>query len=177
MQTQTQTIDRSILDMPVEGVNLRPGTLADQLGPAPTLLVFLRHFGCIFCQETVRDLRQIAASDPSYPPVLFVYQGSSTDGTAFFERFWPEARAIADMPRRLYQAFGVQRGGVWEMLGPEVWACGLRAAGKGNTGGLPVGDPWIMPGLFLVAGDTIRWQHSFRHAGDHPDFAQIPAQV
>lgn len=174
---QTQTIDQSILTTSVEGVNLPPGTLSDQLGSPPTLLVFLRHFGCIFCQETVRDLRQVAANDPAYPPILFVYQGSVADGQAFFARFWPEARAIADTPRTFYHAFGIQRGGMWEMLGPEVWACGLRAASKGNTGGFPVGDPWVMPGLFLVAGDTILWQHTFRHAGDHPDFASIPTLV
>lgn len=29
----------------VSGRNLRPGSLADQCGPEPTLLVFLRHFG------------------------------------------------------------------------------------------------------------------------------------
>ena len=38
-------IDRAILDAPVEGVNLRPGTLHDQVGTEPTLLYFLRHFG------------------------------------------------------------------------------------------------------------------------------------
>jgi hypothetical protein len=40
-----QQINRSILDTPVEGLNLRPGTLGDQLGTEPTLMVFLRHFG------------------------------------------------------------------------------------------------------------------------------------
>lgn len=41
--TPSQTLPA--LDTPVDGLNLRPGTLRDQLGPAPTLLVFLRHFG------------------------------------------------------------------------------------------------------------------------------------
>lgn len=34
-----------ILDAAVEGLNLRPGTLRDQLGAGATLLLFLRHFG------------------------------------------------------------------------------------------------------------------------------------
>lgn len=38
-------IDSGLLDTPVEGLNLRPGTFADQLGDRPTLLVFLRHLG------------------------------------------------------------------------------------------------------------------------------------
>lgn len=38
-------IERAILNTSVEGVNLRSGTLRDQLDDGPTLLVFLRHFG------------------------------------------------------------------------------------------------------------------------------------
>ncbi len=42
-------INAKILQQPVVGVNLRPGTLADQIAvgekSAPQLLVFLRHFG------------------------------------------------------------------------------------------------------------------------------------
>ncbi len=40
-----QIIGPALLDTLVTGVNLRPGTLRDQLGPGRTLLVFLRHFG------------------------------------------------------------------------------------------------------------------------------------
>lgn len=38
-------IPAPLLARKVEGRNLRPGTLADQLGDEPSLLVFLRHFG------------------------------------------------------------------------------------------------------------------------------------
>ena len=38
-------IDPNILDAPVEGVNLAPGSLRDQIAGQPTLLVFLRHLG------------------------------------------------------------------------------------------------------------------------------------
>lgn len=172
-----RTIDTTILTTPVTGVNLQPGTLQDQFGNTPTLLVFLRHFGCIFCREMVRDLREIAATNRSYLPILFFYQGNAADGKTFFNTFWPEARAVADESRIFYTAFGIQRGGMKEMLGPEVWACGVRAALKGNTGGLPSSDPWMMPGLFVVQGHMILWQHVFRHAGDHPDFTRIPAQL
>ena len=40
-----ERIARAILDVEVEGVILRPGSLRDQLGTAPPLLYFLRHFG------------------------------------------------------------------------------------------------------------------------------------
>lgn len=38
-------IPAEVLAMPVEGVNLRPGSLGDQFGEQPTILLFLRHFG------------------------------------------------------------------------------------------------------------------------------------
>jgi hypothetical protein len=40
-----ERIDRAVLDAGVEGVNLRSGSLRDQLGTAPTLLYFLRYVG------------------------------------------------------------------------------------------------------------------------------------
>jgi hypothetical protein len=40
-----QRIPAEVLERQVQGVSLRPGTLADQLGEGATLLVFLRHFG------------------------------------------------------------------------------------------------------------------------------------
>lgn len=96
------------------------------------------------------------------------------EGVAFFGRYWPEARAVADAPRRLYGAFAIRRGGAREMLGPGVWLAGARAALKGNRAGKAVGDPRTMPGLLLVRGDLILWRHAPRHAGDHPDFARVP---
>jgi hypothetical protein len=40
-----KSIPKEILDTPVTGVNLKPGTLREQVGETPTVLVFLRHFG------------------------------------------------------------------------------------------------------------------------------------
>jgi len=40
-----QKIKSELLNVAVSGVNLKAGTLKDQLGDQVTLLVFLRHFG------------------------------------------------------------------------------------------------------------------------------------
>ncbi|MEM7333479.1 MAG: peroxiredoxin-like family protein [Chloroflexota bacterium] len=123
----------------------------------------------------VEDLRLISQSDPDYPPILFVFQGSAAQGEPFFDGLWPEARAVSDTPKLFYNALGIERGGLKEMFGPQVFACGVRAARKGHAIGMPVGDPWEMPGMFLVEQDgSIRWQHDFSHAGDHPNFKEIP---
>lgn len=169
-----QRIPRDVLTHEVTGLNLAGPTLADQLTGDVNLLVFLRHFGCVFCREAVADLRAVAVADPHHPNVVFFFQGTVEQGRAFFAGHWPEARAVSDTPLFFYRAFGVGRGGWREMFGPEVWACGLRAVGKGHFIGLPVGDPFVMPGAFLVSssGDVL-WRHDFKHAGDHPDWRRM----
>jgi hypothetical protein len=97
------------------------------------------------------------------------------EGQPFFAEYWPGARAVSDTPKFFYDAFGRARGGMLQMFGPQVWARGAEAATKGHFIGKPVGDPWVMPGAFLVEGERIRWAHHFEHAGDHPDWHTIPA--
>ncbi len=168
-----QKIPVAVLDTPVEGANLNIGTLRDQLSAAPTLLVFLRHFGCIFCREVVNDLRHVVENTPDYPRVLFFYQGSEAQGRDFFGKYWPDASYIADAPLYFYDAFGLERANATELFGPQVWACTLRAAAKGNSPGKAVGDSWQMPGLFLTQGENVMWHHVYRHAGDHPRWREV----
>jgi len=172
-----ELVPTEALDRPVTGVRLAPGTLRDQLGDGVTLLVFLRHFGCIFCREMVSDLRSAAESDPDYPDVLIFFQGSATEGRAFLRRYWPEARAVADPEMALYELFGVRRGSFFEALGPSVLIAGGRARRKGFENGDRSGDIWRMPGCFAVRGEKVIWQHRPAHAADHPDFARLPALI
>ena len=168
-------VSADVLRAPVTGVNLMPGTLADQLGTEPTLLVFLRHFGCIFCRETVSELRRTCEGDAAFPKLLFFFQGSPTEGRAFLRRFWPQARAVADPDKSFYGAFGIGRGGLRQMFGPGVWSAARRARRKGLSQGARSGDIWMMPGVFLVDDAHIVWAHEYAHAGDQPDFECIPA--
>jgi hypothetical protein len=166
-------IPDDVLDAPVAGMSLVPGTLRDQLGDATTLLVFLRHFGCVFCRETVAALRR-ASEAPDFPPVLFFFQGRATEGRAFLRRDWPTVRAVADPSLRFYEAFGVERMGWTDMLRPGLWAAERRARASGFEQGERSGDIWRLPGVFLVREARILWAHEFRHAGDLPDFAAVP---
>lgn len=124
----------------------------------------------------VKDLRTVVENDPTYPPLLFVYMGTVEEGAGFFAKAWPEARAVSDQQLHLYRGFGLGRGSLLEVMGPGVAACSIRAAAKGYLPGKPVGDPWQMPGLFLVQGKQVLWQHDFAHIGDHPSFAELPRQ-
>jgi hypothetical protein len=63
------------------------------------------------------------------------------------------------------------------MFGVGVVMCGLRATSKGNVQGRTVGDPWQMPGAFVVQGERVLWQHDFAHVGDQPNWEKIPGLV
>lgn len=168
-------IPSSTLTQAVTGYNLSGATFGEVLGERPTLLVFLRHFGCTFCREMVQDLKEMVEGRADAPELLFFYMGAPDEGEAFFSHYWPQARAVADAERVFYHAFGLNRGSWKQMFGLEVLACGIRAASKGHGLGRPVGDPLQMPGLFLVKGSELLWQHDFKHAGDHPDFLRLPS--
>lgn len=168
-----QRIPAALLSRAVTGPNLAPGTLGDQLGTELTLLVFLRHLGCIFCRETLADMRTVSEKDSRFPRPLFIFQGTSTEGRALLRRYWPRVRAVADPAAEFYEAFGIGRGGLLKMLGPAVWAAKSRAQAKGHRNGPRTGDIWRMPGVYLVRGEEILWAHEYRHAADHPEYALI----
>jgi hypothetical protein len=104
--------------------------------------------------------------------VLFVCLGEPDEARAFFERLWPGARAISDPAAEFYAAFGIGRMHSLDLLRPSLWAAGLRALAKGNAPGLPSGDPWVEPGLFLIEGGRVARSHVFRHIGDHADLGE-----
>jgi hypothetical protein len=166
-------IPRALLQRSVTGLNLAPGTLGDQLDEGLTLLVFLRHFGCMFCRETLADMRAVSEKDERFPLPLFFFQGSATEGRAFLRRAWPDLRAIADPVAEIYEAFGIGRGGLVKMFGPAVWSAKTCAQAKGHENGPRSGDIWRMPGVYLARGSEILWAHEYRHAADHPDYELI----
>src|ERR1700729_3230599 len=96
-------LDSSVLDVAVQGRNLRPGSLRDQLGARPTLLVFLRHLGCLFCREWLVGLHKSTESDPTFPKALYFHTGTVAQGDAFFSAYAPGVRAVSDPDQRFYK--------------------------------------------------------------------------
>ena len=112
-----------------------------------------------------------AAKAPGYPAPLFIHRASVEDGESFFATRFKTARAISDKDGFLFDAFGLNRGTLTQLLGPRaIW----RAFGsmlKGHFVGKPTGNETQMPGAFLVHQRKVLWEHRARHAGDQPDLA------
>lgn len=99
--------------------------------------------------------------------------GETDWGREVFDAHWPEARAVSDTDMRFYHGFGLKRGGPRQMFGLRNWIRGLQAARRGYRQGAAVGDPWMMPGAFLVEGERVLWMHRYRVAGDEPDWSEL----
>lgn len=130
----------------------------------PLVLVFLRHFGCTFCREHVAELRVLSQHN-----VVFVGMGTVEQTREFKERMRSPHLFIADPERKLYQAFGLGKGSGKQMFNPRVFARGFGATLRGHWVGLPIGDPWQMPGVFLIdtRGEVV-WEYRSVDASDNP---------
>ena len=115
----------------------------------------------------------MTANNTSYPPVLFFHLDTAETGREFFSVRWPEAQAVADPERRCYEGFALRRGKLAELVGVRVLLRAMQAVFKGHGVGRAKADVLQMPGMLLVDGKRILWEHRFRHAGDHPDLEEI----
>jgi hypothetical protein len=110
-------------------------------------------------------------------PSLFVYPADLAEGEEFFNEFWPEARAVSDPEGRLFAALGISRASLRQIFGPSVWRELGRARQRGYRGSRIIGNPWLLPGLFLVRNREIVWRFIYSNIGDHPDFDEVLAQI
>lgn len=155
-------------------------TLMEMSRRWPTMLVFLRHFGCTFCRETLADIAQVRDEiEKTGVRIVLVHMGAEDHAASFFRRYHMEdLPRVSDPQQSLYRAFGLMRGGLANLFGPKVWWRGFQAGVLDRHGvGTLAGDGFQMPGIFLVYhGEVIR---SYRHqsAADRPDYVALSAPV
>ena len=161
-----------LLDRPVPGRNLRPGTLADQLGAGSTLLVFLPDLDAVATRTVVGDLHLATDLWGDLAPTLFVHAASAEAGEALFTRLHPGARVIADPSRRLFEACGVASRRAPRFSG----ATGLfRRPGALRRGvaGKPPRDLPALPTLVHLDGTVVSWSEPYGVAGARPELDRI----
>ena len=152
-----------------------PLSSAWQAGPA--VLVFLRYFGCPFCQTQVAQLadheERLAERGAS---VVLIGQGTPNDASWFSVRRPNPFPLLLDPERDAYRAFGLERTHILRVLDPRLAVPFVRANVRADTGqaGLHGGDFFQLPGTFIVGRDgRIRYAHRYRHIADHPSVHTI----
>lgn len=101
--------------------------------------------------------------------IILVGMGDREQTEIFRRTFAPEFSIVCDPERRLYQAFGLKRAGLFQMASPSMFVKGMKALGSGVGMGLPQGDVLQLSGVFII--DTQGSVHFSYHAvnpADHP---------
>jgi peroxiredoxin len=101
-------------------------------------------------------------------PIAFVAMATPDEAEAFRVKARSPHPFLCDPDRALYRAFDLGAGSGKQMFGPRVFARGFGATLRGHWVGKPIGDPWQMPGVFLIERDgTISWEYRSGDASDN----------
>jgi len=178
-KAQTEPIDihvPHVADAMKQAVSQDGRTLWAMTWRQPVLVVFLRHFGCTFCRETLATLQQkreaLRAQGFEYALVHMV--DDTTALRALKSYGLSDVMRFSDPDRVVYRAFGLQRGTLGQLFG---WRLRGLAAGifrRHGVGSLQ-GDGFQMPGAFVVANGEIQSGYRHRVASDQPDYDQLCA--
>jgi hypothetical protein len=147
---------------------------------SPVLLIFLRHFGCSFCRQTLDDvskIRELIEAQGIRP--VFVHLGSPERAKPYFDYYHlsdiervsdPEAtlyaRPVFDLPRK--HAF-------LHLLVPAVWKAWLQGAVRKYGIGMIKEDADQMPGIFYLRERAIVRAFRYRTIADQPDYLKLIA--
>jgi len=114
----------------------------------PLVLVFLRHFGCMFCREQIASLRPYGDMN-----IMLVSMGRVNEAADFKEKMEIPQPIVSDPNKLLYEAFGLRRGSISQIIGPTVTRKSIKAFQSGHRPGLLKHDPWMMAGVFRIDPD------------------------
>jgi peroxiredoxin len=134
------------------------------------VLIFLRHFGCLFCKQ---EAKRLAHDHQRFVDVglsiVAVGVGTPARAARFARDHDLPFPVFGDWDLVAYRAFGLGRATVSGFFNPAVYRAGLRAVLGGNLPGPPTGDTAQLPGAFVIdPSGIVRFAHVGTHPGDNP---------
>lgn len=144
----------------------------------PVVIVWLRHFGCVFCREQVAEIRARRADIEALGGgIAFVGNGTARAAAWFQQRFAADSTVLTDPDLVSYKAIGA-RSGLMSSVGPAAWRAGVRAFRSGARQSMTKGHPTQQGGLVVMApGNRVLYQHISRASGDHAPVADVLAAL
>ncbi len=146
------------------------------LDQQPILAVFLRHFGCAFCRETLHDVSKAlpALQHRNVRPV-FIHMASPERARPFFERFGLSGvERVSDPGMLLYTApvfHLLKTTALPHYFGAEAyWKLAKRALWRYGAGSPRKEDPTQLPGVFFLKDRAIYRAFRHKNLGDRPDY-------
>jgi hypothetical protein len=106
--------------------------------------------------------------------IVVVTMGKPEETEAFCAERAPGVMCFSDPTATAYRLYGLGKANPAQLFGPAVWLKGAQVTAEGSFSGLPVGapvgDPFQMPGVFVIdTSGRVRMAYYSKHAGDYPD--------
>lgn len=150
-------------------------TLLDHSHAQPTLVVFLRHFGCTFCREAMSQLSKDRMKiEQDGTQLVIVHQSTPESADRFFAKYnFEDVPRVSDPELVLYRHFDLQQGTWEQVFGWKSWLRGITAFFQGHFIGKLEGDGYQMPGGFLVRNGRILRAYRHESAADRVDYCEL----
>ena len=101
--------------------------------------------------------------------VVLVGLGTPGDTAAFKKQYKIPFPMIADPEKALYKDFHLKQASATTFLSPGMAVKGVSALLRGYGIGLPTGDVWQLPGVFIIDTDgVVRYRYFAESPADHP---------
>lgn len=142
----------------------------------PVLLVFLRHFGCMFCREAIAELAKNRKKiEQKGIRIIFVHMSEESVAEEYFKDYkFPGAEHISDQMCTYYKEFGLVKGTMNQLFGLKNWGRFVEAGViKGNLWGREIGDGFQMPGVFMLDKRNIVSSYIHKYVSDNPDYVSM----
>lgn len=152
-------------------------TVSEISATQPVFLVFLRHFGCVFCKEALHDIAELRSDIQSKGlSLVFVHMAKPAIADEYFQEFnLSGVIHISNPDKKYYRAFGLLKGTVSQLYGLSTWIRGFGPKTKGLKLELAeqLGDSTQMPGMFLINKGEIIKQFAHRRASQRPNYEEF----
>ena len=143
----------------------------------PVLLVFLRHFGCIFCMEAMSDIAQHREEiESKNVRIVLVHMASVEVAESYFEEYNLKGiEHVSDPDCNFYAAFGLVKGTFNQLFGLKVWlrTAQLTIKDVSKLRRKQIGDGFQMPGAFLIHQEKVINKYVHSRASDRPDYMAL----
>ena len=168
----------SVLDSPILAADGAATTLRSQLHGGPLAVVFVRHFGCIFCRERTAQLcARKGEFEQRAVRVVLVGPGAPDKAARFALRHGCGFPVFTDPTLGVQKNAGLRRGR-WSTLRLRALVNLVRALRSGFRQTAVEGDAWQQGGALLFDGDgRLRHAQVDRVAGDPLDLDRLLASL
>ena len=167
--------DSSLLNTAGDSVHL-----SDYWQKQPIVLVFVRHFGCTFCRQHIANLRKdYQQFQDAGAQVICVGMGISKVGRGFeilMDLKFPVL--VTGETNAPYLEYGLGKGSLGQIFGIRSFVKALKATFQGHVGTSVQGDPYQMPGVFIIdTTGVLKYAHYYEDIGDTPENSELIAAL